>query len=369
MMCEAEKYVAENAERYIATFAKLSAAGYAALDAQGEYYIGNGYYTFNLKDDEISTGTIINFPIIQDNRIVLILLVFNVDGEWFCNATTSGIDLLNEYGYITSIPYIVYTVDGKYLVTEDEVISFENYDICTEDFTAYQLAKLHHNYMHKLCDVVNKIDSVYELRYLGLESEQFEANSVSTVEGFSIYTDTNKLLQMENRMVSQRWFDGQQKELCWAATAATIIRYMTQTSNIWAYTIAMELGISPNNGGTMYDIYDAMTRHMNKTQMDNYQVLDRDADSITEVYHNINNRFPIAMGTIYSTVDGNTGHVVTIIGYDGNILIYWDSKTEEVLTTEYKPGRTYIIVEEENQEGNICENIYKWRCSVMIPLK
>lgn len=373
LMSEAQKYVVENAERHVETFIKLSAAGYAMLDTEGTYYLGRGYYTFTLEENKISRGEIINFQVIQYDRIVLILQIYKKDDEWHCNATTGGVDLLNEYGYITSIPCVVYAPDGKYLVDDGEVISFEEHNICTEVFTSDQMAELHYNYIKSRGSVLNKADYMCELGKIGLSPEEYEINSASSVEGFSIYTDTYKLLQMEDRMVSQRWYDGQQKELCWAATAATIIRYMTQTSNIWAYTIAMELGISPDNGGTMDDIYDAMMRHMNKTQMDNYQVLDRNADSITEIYHNINNRFPIAMGTVDTTFNSNLGHAVTLIGYDGKILIYWDSQTEEIMTTEYTGARTFIVVtvRAKNQKTGkyeMQERLFRWVSSIMIPL-
>lgn len=253
LMSEAQKYAVENAERHVETFIKLSAAGYAMLDTEGTYYLGRGYYTFTLEENKISRGEIINFQVIQYDRIVLILQIYKKDDEWHCNATTGGVDLLNEYGYITSIPCVVYAPDGKYLVDDGEVISFEEHNICTEVFTSDQMAELHYNYIKSRGSVLNKADYMCEIGKIGLSPEEYEINSSSSVEGFSIYTDTY--------------------QLC----------------------------------------------------------------------------------------------------YDGKILIYWDSQTEEIMTTEYTGARTFIVVtvRAKNQKTGkyeMQERLFRWVSSIMIPL-
>ncbi len=350
------------AQKYIPTYEGLSTIGYASLDEGKEYYVGSGYFVYSDDNGEVVANNEVCFPVIQDNNIVLIVKVFCCDGELHGIATTSGCDVLNSYGYgdSTNVPCVVSNENGEFLIDGEDVVSLVENELYLDEFTSYQLSEFEYAYVEETTSSVYIVNELFELGFVesGLDLETINSTS-SAVDGFDIYTDTYKILDMENCMVSQRWMDGTKKNLCWAATAATIIRYKTQKTNIWAYTISQEMGISPNSGATIDKIYKAMTLHMTTTQLDDYQVLDRCAKSITEVYHNINNRFPIAMGTVFDAIEGSVGHAVTIVGYNVSILIYWNSDTEALETVDYSYKTAVLLLD---------GNPYKWESSVMIPL-
>ena len=91
-----------------------------------------------------------------------------------------------------------------------------------------------------------------------------------------------------------------------------------------------------------------------------YQALNRKAISITEVMHNINNQYPLAMvGTRYNNGYPIAGHAVTIIGYNGSNLIYWNSASGQMTVAAFSASSTNFTT------GSL---VYNWDSSILIPL-
>ena len=133
---------------------------------------------------------------------------------------------------------------------------------------------------------------------------------------------------MDYCLVLQNDETGKQRGLCWAATCATMIRYSTGNRSIESFQIANEMGIGYDVGADIFTMRQVLINHGCTIQ---YQALNRKAISITEVMHNINNQYPLAMvGTRYNNGYPIAGHAVTIIGYNGSNLIYWNSASGQM---------------------------------------
>lgn len=180
---------------------------------------------------------------------------------------------------------------------------------------------------------------------------------VTYANGFSINDPTYKILNMDYCLVLQNDETGKQRGLCWAATCATMIRYSTGNRSIESFQIANEMGIGYDVGADIFTMRQVLINHGCTIQ---YQALNRKAISITEVMHNINNQYPLAMvGTRYNNGYPIAGHAVTIIGYNGSNLIYWNSASGQMTVAAFSASSTNFTT------GSL---VYNWDRSILIPL-
>ena len=162
---------------------------------------------------------------------------------------------------------------------------------------------------------------------------------------------------MDYCLVLQNDETGKQRGLCWAATCATMIRYSTGNRSIESFQIANEMGIGYDVGADIFTMRQVLINHGCTIQ---YQALNRKAISITEVMHNINNQYPLAMvGTRYNNGYPIAGHAVTIIGYNGSNLIYWNSASGQTTVAAFSASSTNFTT------GSL---VYNWDRSILIPL-
>lgn len=110
--------------------------------------------------------------------------------------------------------------------------------------------------------------------------------------------------------------------LCWAASAATIINYRLG-QNVTAKNIADKLGKGYNEGGSLNDIGNGLRAFGIYHYYSSHNML-----SFENVMKNIKAKYPIAM-ICQAIKTGVMGHVVTIYGFrnltSGKYLICWDS--------------------------------------------
>lgn len=289
-----------------------------SCNEQIEFYIGDGYHIYYEQNGTVESN-IIEFPIFQNGQIVLTLDVECIANEWFSNSSYDNTSLLNSVNDIYNVQLIYDVNDCPHLQNGYSGIYGQN-------------------------------------RYLlGLFASP-EHQASARGNGFYVNNNNYKYLNMDYCLCLQKDTTGRDRGLCWAAAAATTIRYVTGNRSIEAHMIADEMGINYDTGGTISDIRTAMINHGCSVQ---YKSLSRPARSITEVYHNINNQYPIVIGTEGSLLFLSFGHAVTIVGYNGNTLIYWNSATGAIGTTIYNGTTAYI------KQGGVN---YQWLSSVLIPL-
>lgn len=165
--------------------------------------------------------------------------------------------------------------------------------------------------------------------------------------------------------------NGKERGLCWAATLLTMIRYKNAAyteNGAYAYLkphmMAGRFGIDYDEGVTIEKAYEILKKYLTTIQLDKYVVVFSAAKSITEVYHNINNRFPIYM-SCYNT-QACLGHAVCLIGYNGTGIIYYDPQSTSMNIVQYNQpgsGKTTTIMAKVNN----FQYQFHWSTSILIP--
>ncbi len=353
-MEEAKKYAIEKAPEHISTYLGLTTAGYAELDSSKEFYLGDGYYTYTYNEGILTKNSVICFPIIQDDTVVIELYVDYIENHWTCSGSTKLVEALNEN--FNNVYAIVSCNDETYIVTGDRVV-------CNRDFTkeldydvvVSQLSQLEVNAI----DAYNEVnDGNVNLGYI--ENPLGEVMSLGYTPGFNINEVNYKVLEMAYCLVDQNGPDGKLADLCWASSAVTIIRYRSGGyRTLQPYFIASVLGKTYDEGGRMEDVLAAMKKYLSVDGLNHYNAHARAASGIVEVQHNINNGFPISMGCATLDLVNFNAHIVTVVGYNNNMLIYWDPVALTLDTAEYTRWGVYPKFQNRT---------YKWETSVMIPL-
>lgn len=355
-MEEAKKYAVEHAAEYIATFLGLTTAGYAELSSSEEFYLGDGYDTYTYSDDVLTKNSVICFPIIQNDAVVMELYVDYVEEEWTGTGSTELAEILSQNYHNTQA--VVYCNGEAYIITDDGIICRgDSSEALDYDDVVSQLAQLEGNTV-SLYDAED--NGNVNLGYV--ENPLGEAMTLGYTPGFSVNETNYKILEMAYCLVDQNGPDGKPVDgLCWASSAVSIIRYRSgRYRNLQPYFIASVFGKTYEEGAGTDDILAAMKKYLTVEQLNNYKSVLRTASSMTEVQHNINNGFPISMAVQYRILGVPLdGHVVTLIGYNVDQLIYWDSALLQCKTTPYSKSNTSIVNEGKS---------YIWTTSVLIPL-
>ncbi len=137
-------------------------------------------------------------------------------------------------------------------------------------------------------------------------------------------------------------------KMCWACTVATIVNIM-EMGSVRGIDVCNLMNISPNSGGTVYDIQNALAKYGK-----NYNSITRGAIEWSKLKKNIDAGYPIAM------VLGNNsdiGHSVTLYGYvDSNKkMVIWDSDS----------GAYYYVTYAHNDIGFTSAGIkYDWEKTI-----
>lgn len=97
--------------------------------------------------------------------------------------------------------------------------------------------------------------------------------------------------------------------MCWASAAATVINYWKH-STVTGFEVCNKMGIGYNNGGSIYDIDEAMRKYGVR-----YSHIKKERLTWKEVKKNINAGAPIILSA-HATANGKIrGHAATINGY------------------------------------------------------
>ena len=321
-------------------------------------YLGKGYYTYTLQDESITQNNVVSFPIWQNNKIISIFNVYTRDdGSLGYTMAKSYADIFNNViqQYSDICGTIVYKDGVGFFINSAECIVIdENSEYVADDVESpvyEQIDKYLEDYSLNAKSIREDINlSINE------KIQNYVKPISSRSGGFTINQSNYKVLEMSNCFLLQNGRDGTQKGLCWAATAGTIIRYRTGNRSIQAYHIAEQMKIGENDGGSALDACNAIHKYEANSE---YRAVGRATSSDIEIQHNINNQFPLGVFAFR----GSLGHAVTFIGYQYNAtgltLMYWNSATGAIESTNYNSNATYIT------SAGVT---YKWGASVLVPL-
>lgn len=310
-------------------------------------------YTIISYDTYDSFNNTYYFPIIENGTIKLILSVTNDDGN--CNATLSK-DLADELNSLainaTEAPYILYTQNGRLYAENDqnrvlindiklngETSKFKSEDVPYQtkvsELKTVDILTINND----LLDMGNKALILTD----ELESSNILQKDYSTFAGgigryatnpLFINTSTAKLLNTTSVLVNQQDKNGVERNLCWAAVVATIVRYNNGVDNVHAYTVADKMGIGYDTEAGIETMVSALSEYNITYQYD----LDR--ISFSKLQSIIANLRPIVLGGVTSFY---AGHAVTIIGYSTNTgtntFTFWNSGTRSSQICTYGNGK------------------------------
>ena len=319
----------KNLQSHLEVFATDTGSTRACLDKLSEITIFEGFRVYQRGAEKDESSLTFYYPIVQNKEVKLLAAVDKIgDNTWNISISEYGASYINRYS-----DYLSYTIysEGDTWIFAPKAASERR---APEVIGRYHLEH-------------SKTLSLLSRETKGNQSDKFYVN-----------TDTYKFLNMDNCLMLQE-ADGTKYGLCWAASAATMIRYITGNRTVSAFSIADEFHIGYNDGiETLSTIRSALLRHGVTSQ---YRYVARQAVSLTEIYHNINNAYPIAMGMqgrVLSVIPYGK-HVVTIVGYNGSTLIMWESARGKIVTTSYNDKKTTY---------KLFAYTYTWIQSVLIPL-
>lgn len=197
-MEEAKKYAVEHAAEYIATFLGLTTAGYAELSSSEEFYLGDGYDTYTYSDDVLTKNSVICFPIIQNDAVVMELYVDYVEEEWTGTGSTELAKILRNNYHNTQA--VVYCDGEAYIITDDGIVCRgDSSEALDYDDVVSQLAQLEGNTV-SLYDAED--NGNVNLGYV--ENPLGEAMTLGYTPGFSV-NETNSKTSIVNEGKSYIW--------------------------------------------------------------------------------------------------------------------------------------------------------------------
>ena len=277
------------------------------------------------------------FPIKNNQeKIVLVMAVFLTENGWSDSISGCMADELNDKNYLEEECLIYGDSDEICVENKDNQADTERVDGADiEKFTKKDFRNKKKEFKKKY-----KVDFNVQL--------EEDNNKCIYQSSFLISTATNILLNTKNAAVNQK-IDGENEDICWAASVATIYNYI-KNKNISAKKVCDNVG-HKYTGGTDKDILDAFKKHeLNYIKVNSTLDYDRIRSKLKE-------KKPISMAT--RTANNAYGHLVTLVGLDLGErnqprITIWNSATEQYECMAYLG---------DNTAYGLFSDTYYWRHS------
>nr|MCR5609019.1 C39 family peptidase [Lachnospiraceae bacterium] len=314
-----------------------------------ELYLGTPY-TICDKDNMDEKKDIYYYPVYENDEIKLVLSVYRKDDKW--NATI-GKDIAQELNILASKAdenYYLYYSKGT-IYAEASKACFDN----TADNTLTETSKgsnINSATEKSSSKVVIKKNNLKEKAngIIDSISSMFTAKPSIEVFGDYIVKDDNRtILDTTDCLVTQLDKQGNSRGMCWAASVATIVRYVKGDYTITAESVCEKMNIDLDEGGDM-ELKDKALDAYGLDYSKAYGQL-----TWEQVKENLDNKKPIAI----SCFSENEGHAVTILGYtevDGiRTVLFWNSGNQKMQSATY------------SDEGTVFSyNSYTWEWSASL---
>ena len=325
-----------------------------------ELNVGNPFVIYELDG---SPNDIWYYPIYMDAEIKCLIVISAFDDELSLSVTGEFVNQLNELGYDNNMLFIKEN-DNIYAVDEEGNSYFLSGDSETVEETNRDYNELK-EYIENNCCNVSISQSVQNI-----ESE----DTGITVQGGATQTITNgKECIMTNCLVAQYEYG-----ICWAASVATIVRYMT---NLYPYSTLNAIDVARAVG----EYYGVDTN--DSTQIDEwlgggdvddaqlalalygvyYTVMNR-VLSYSEIKSEIDNSSPIYIAAEYYNEKGDrSGHATVIYGYyhilKNNYFIMWNPGEAETQSGFYTDEKAYYIYNDHQYVwyNTVCNGLYVFK--------
>lgn len=110
----------------------------------GEIYLGKGFTSYIMEEGKLEDGDGIAFPVIQDNKIVLILMVFPTESGWAVTTSYDVAEKLNEMRTldINEPSIVIYDKYGAGYVLNKEFTLFNGNEIDKDSEITFDNVKI-----------------------------------------------------------------------------------------------------------------------------------------------------------------------------------------------------------------------------------
>lgn len=322
-----------------------------SINNYSNLYLGNPYVILQM--DNESQEDIYYFPVIEDSKAKLILSVYKDHGVW--NASLSK-DIADELNNLVSTgdsnDYILYTEDGAIYAQSDDTLK----ELYSDDLFSRGKFNVRSSYKSKVNNMKsafkNKVDKfniqekcegtsdigkkVIQKRKIDSEASLMAIGANSS-NPFAVNETNTKLLNMNGCKVNQADSSGTERNMCWAAVVASIVRYVKGNTSLTASDVCNKIGISMDSGA------DATTAQSALNTYSVYMSFLSAQCPWETIVSDISNKKPIFMGSV--CLSSNVAHATTIIGYtkssSSKTVTFWNSSNRQVTTSTYTVGPVF----------------------------
>lgn len=294
-------------------------------------------------------------PIYENDKILCIYCIGYAE-DYFCTITAEYTEELNNMHY-NHEDILFQTANGIYAINRNNVITVLSGDNIEEEYENIEYEQIYSKVM--FAKPMNNSSNSNILRYKMQKSSR--SNSLSS-DGVVNRLEYGAICNMNHCFVKQYNYD-----LCWAASAATIIRYRTNNATVNAFDIALlcnkpyrdDKGIE-HYTGTMDDVQFALCYYGVY-----YSVFERKL-SMAEIRREIIHGNPIYMMAYVKDNWGNVyGHGTVLYGYSEifnmGLLYMWNPRTEQGELVFYpKSGDVTYLYQNLQYKwvGTVCNRLY-----------
>lgn len=291
------------------------------------YYIGTPFVIY--APTEYNWNSVYYYPLINDEKIVLLISLINTNYGWSISASEEMVDELNliNYGKDTSWLFLL---QDNYVVAKSPTDERTIIEICNENENWIQaLTSVNSLTYSDYVDLIS--NSMNDIKIFNVDDVSEISNNADIAESYSpsysTSTDTSKVCSLYNAKK-------QQGSTCWAASVATIVNYR-QGTNYTDYDVCDRIGVG-YEGANIDTKLEALKAYDLNYRKSNSQ------SSWNSIVLNISSKYPLAA----STFSGDSGHSVKVYGYRTigatDYIVLWNSGTGSTQIATYKSsGSTY----------------------------
>lgn len=311
-----EEIISDEIEEYVDCYADIYLYSLGVTD---EYEVLSPFIIFDV-DNYNNQEEIYYFPLAIDEDIEYIMSAFYVEEEINASISKEYAVVLEDINYYQNDNCILYSVEDSLVAVDEKnnqkIYSEENYErVVISEFYNY-------DYAEKLGYIADNY------RKNGVK----EASDTDTAgTGFSTKNTYEYILDMNNRTAPQG-----SENICRAATIATTVNYLRNTTNVTARKVCDVINHSYREG-SLSDMVDAMSYY----RLINYGITYNQI-SFDRVGTNIRSEYPIMMWG--NSSNGGNAHVVTIIGYSTHggiqLIKFYNSATDDIESASYNSAGT-----------------------------
>lgn len=260
-------------------------------------------YLFAEKQDEIYYVPVVYNP---TQTIVAIVGLINTSKGFTFDIQDSYVSFLNKIDYMNTDAIVYEYGNSLYFETPTTVVKSNNEETMPVLLDADAVEFINGSFEDRLSEVIAK-------------PETFVVNSPQ-----SVTEEQLKEIRLKGDLTLYHPMGQYSYNMCWASTVATIVNYLN-SAVVTGYEVCNRMGKGYNDGGTIYDMQDALSKYNIK-----YSKIRNSMLTWKELVSNIDNKKPIAIGA--STSNGASWHATTVYGYSGTststyAVTMWNSNT------------------------------------------